>query len=199
MGIFCGWFLQVACPAANRLTRRPPRGARRPRSRRRDAPRQCRKWSGSYPARPGADSRAAPAGCPDPGGPRRLSNAARGPAASATRPLFARPVALHCRKPVWSGRRGTRGGGRRVRPATARRACRPPGPGRPRRPRRPSAGRRPEPPDAVGLGAVSRSRLNRRRPSSRWLRRRGTAGPPWPTRHASTCGAVTSSMPADGE
>ena len=91
------------------------------------------------------------------------------------------------------------GGGRRVRPATARRACRPPGPGRPRRPRRPSAGRRPEPPDAVGLGAVSRSRLNRRRPSSRWLRRRGTAGPPWPTRHASTCGAVTSSMPADGE
>ena len=91
------------------------------------------------------------------------------------------------------------GGGRRVRPATGRRACRPPGPGRPRRPRRPSAGRRPEPPDAVGLGAVSRSRLNRRRPSSRWLRRRGTAGPPWPTRHASTCGAVTSSMPADGE
>ena len=94
---------------------------------------------------------------------------------------------------------GEAGGGRRVRPATARRACRPPGPGRPRRPRRPSAGRRPEPPDAVGLGAVSRSRLNRRRPSSRWLRRRGTAGPPWPTRHASTCGAVTSSMPADGE
>ena len=53
---------------------------------------------------------------------------------------------------------GSRGGRRRVRPATARRACRPPGPGRPRRPRRPSAGRRPEPPDAVGLGAVSRSR-----------------------------------------
>ena len=50
--------------------------------------------------------------------------------------------------------RSSRGGGRRVRPATARRACRPPGPGRPRRPRRPSAGRRPEPPDAVGLGAV---------------------------------------------
>ena len=48
----------------------------------------------------------------------------------------------------------TRGGGRRVRPATARRACRPPGPGRPRRPRRPSAGRRPEPPDArSGSGA----------------------------------------------
>ena len=59
--------------------------------------------------RSGADSRAAPAGCPDPGGARRSSNAARGPAASATRPLFARPVALHCGKPVWSGRRGTAG------------------------------------------------------------------------------------------
>ena len=48
-----------------------------------------------------------------PRGTRRSSKAARAPAASATRPLFARPVALHCGKPVWSGRRGTRGGGRR--------------------------------------------------------------------------------------
>ena len=36
-------------------------------------------------------------------------------AASANAAPFARPVALHCGKPVWSWRRGTRGGGRRVR------------------------------------------------------------------------------------
>ena len=117
--------------------------------------------SGSYRAS-GGRLQGCPRGVSDPGWPRRSSNAARAPTASANAAPFARPVALHCGKPVWSWRRGTRGGGRRVRPATARRACRPPSPGRPRRPRRPSAGRRPEPPDAVGLGAVSRSRLNRR-------------------------------------
>ena len=44
-----------------------------------------------------------PRGVSDPGWPRP-PNAAP----------FARPVALHCGKPVWSWRRGTRGGGRRV-------------------------------------------------------------------------------------
>ena len=55
-----------------------------------------------------------PRGVSDPGGPRRSSNAARAPAASATRPLSLDLWHFICGKPVWSRRRGARGGGRRV-------------------------------------------------------------------------------------
>ena len=44
-------------------------------------------------------------------------------AASANAAPFARPVALHCGKPVWSWRRGTRGGGRRGGPRSAERGA----------------------------------------------------------------------------
>ena len=61
-----------------------------------------RSSSGSYRAS-GGGLQGCPRGVSDPGWPRP-PNAAP----------FARPVALHCGKPVWSWRRGTRGGGRRV-------------------------------------------------------------------------------------
>ena len=69
--------------------------------------------SGSYRAF-GGRLQGCPRGVSDPGGPRRSSNAARAPAASATRSLSLDLWHFICGKPVWSRRRGTRGGGRRV-------------------------------------------------------------------------------------
>ena len=103
------------CPARRRRARRPRPGPRlggcgsptlrlwrRPGGPRPPAGVAGPESSGSYRAF-GGRLQGCPRGVSDPGWPRP-PNAAP----------FARPVALHCGKPVWSWRRGTRGGGRRV-------------------------------------------------------------------------------------
>ena len=146
------------CPARRRRARRPRPGPRlggcgsptlrlwrRPGGPRPPAGVAGPESSGSYRAF-GGRLQGCPRGVSDPGGAPAFEQRRSRPGCVRHAAPFARPVALHCGKPVWSWRRGTRGGGRRVRPG-ARQQPPPsrPGPARRYRPgrdrRAPSRGR----------------------------------------------------------